>query len=209
MLAEELGTSNRSFEATTPVLLQAYDETSTDTMLSNPFNTTTVPIFQTQLSSHSHDQSTGVKSKGVRFSSGSIATLASMVEEPKIEISQGFPISSVEYAASLPSRISETTRLPTTHLPSTNAFISMLSVMLCGIVNPCSLMAVKKSCESAKALHTGDYAQARRDGVAAKQCALGGIMLGVMIIAFVFYAGVINALKMIESRLEAIEKAGE
>lgn len=202
MLEEDIGSSNPSFDCNTVLAMQAYTENASERRQSLTVHSNS----QSPNACNNSDRASTIKAKGIRFSNGSIATLASMVEEPQIDISPVFPehnpAQHVREIVGNPESPDTTTKQPTTYLPSTNAVVSLVSVVLCGCVNPCSILALKKSCDSAQALHGKDYAQARRDGIAAKHYALGGILLGTIILAGIFYSEIMYMLQRIARRLD-------
>ena len=83
---------------------------------------------------------------------------------------------------------------PTTYPPSNNIILVLVVTVLCGLINPCALLALKHSFDSAKAIQAYNYVKARREGIAAKHFAIGGIILGALVLSIIYYRGIINAL---------------
>ena len=81
--------------------------------------------------------------------------------------------------------------------PSSNAVLTLVVLLLCGIANPCAIIAIKKSCDSAQSLNDGCLLEARREGVAAKQYAYGAMLLGLLFFGIIFYFEVMSTLHQI------------
>ena len=132
----------------------------------------------------------------VQYSTSSIPTIPTIPTEavviPNVVVSPtGIPRGA---APNDYDKIPVTTEPPATYPPHSNGILAIIVTLLCGMINPCALFALKYSFESAKALHAYNYVKAKRDGILAKHCAIGGIILGALALSIYYYRGIVKGL---------------
>lgn len=88
------------------------------------------------------------------------------------------------------------------NIPETYSIFALVVVVLCGFINPCALLALKKTCDAARSLQNNDIEGIRRNGIAAKYFAIGGIILGALVLSLVYYKGIIKALNNVSPGVE-------
>ena len=123
-----------------------------------------------------------------RFSSSSVATIATLPSQADVAPDNS-PDMAADYANTPIKK-----ELPTAYPPQNYGMLVFIITLLCGVVNPCALLALKYSYDSAKASQVYNFAKARNDGLRAHHLAIGAVILGAMVLSIIYYQGLVNAL---------------
>lgn len=123
-----------------------------------------------------------------RFSSSSAATITTLPSQADVA-PDGSPDDATDYA-NTPIKKDP----PAAYPPQNYGTLVVLITLLCGVVNPCALLALKYSYDSAKASQVYNFTKARGDAIRAHHLAIGAVILGAMVLSIIFYHGVIHSL---------------